>query len=195
MIVLKVLVLAAGIVIVLATFASAMRTVVIPRDIPARLTRAVFLAIDRHDLINKALEGAGVPCAVLDPKLYGEYALPLEEVAKLPGCRQPKDADLAEARRLVEKHSPNGVDVEAAVRSVGNYIDRAQLILAQLRRIGIRGTLKTYESAAAYLDRTGHSGRTIVGLEPRQTPVPLAPLTRRQEPAAACPKPNKRLIC
>jgi peptide/nickel transport system substrate-binding protein len=42
------------------------------------------------------------------------------------------------------------VDVEAAVRSVGNYVDRAQLILAQLRKVGIRGTIKTYESAAGF---------------------------------------------
>ena len=42
------------------------------------------------------------------------------------------------------------MDVEAAVRSVGNYVDRAQLILSQLRKIGIRGTIKTYESAAGF---------------------------------------------
>jgi peptide/nickel transport system substrate-binding protein len=114
------------------------------------MRRAVHLAIDRQEIVAKALEGAGVPCAVLDPKLVGDYALPLAEVQKLPGCRQPKDQDIAEAKRLVEKHYPNGVDVEAAIRSVGNYADRAQLILSQLRRIGIRGTIKSYESAAGF---------------------------------------------
>ena len=114
------------------------------------LRRAVNLAIDRQELVTKTLEGAGVPCALLDPKLVGDFALPLAEVNKLPGCRQPKDADIVEAKRLVEKHYPNGVDVEAAVRSVGGYIDRAQLVLAQLRKIGIRGTIKTYESAAGF---------------------------------------------
>jgi peptide/nickel transport system substrate-binding protein len=114
------------------------------------LRRAVNLAIDRQELINKTLDGAGVPCALLDPKLVGDYALPLAEVQKLAGCRQPKDADIAEAKRLVEKHHPNGLDIEASVRSVGNYIDRAQLVLSQLRKIGIRGTLKTYESAAGF---------------------------------------------
>ena len=114
------------------------------------LRRAVHLALDRQEIVAKALEGAGVPCAVLDPKLAGDFALPLEEVHKTPGCRQPKDQDIAEAKRLVEKHYPNGVDVEAAVRSVGNYVDRAQLILSQVRKIGIRGTLKTYESAAGF---------------------------------------------
>jgi peptide/nickel transport system substrate-binding protein len=114
------------------------------------LRRAVSLAVDRQELVGKALEGAGVPCAILDPKLAGDFALPLDEVQKAPGCRQPKDQDLAEAKRLVEKHHPGGLDVEIAVRAVGNYIDRAQLLVAQLRKIGIRGTLKTYESAAGY---------------------------------------------
>ncbi len=114
------------------------------------MRRAVMLALDRQEIVAKALEGAGVPCAVLDPKLVGDFALPLAEVNKLPGCRQPKDQDIAEAKRLVAKHYPNGVDVEAAVRSVGNYVDRAQLILSQLRKIGIRGTIRTYESAAGF---------------------------------------------
>jgi peptide/nickel transport system substrate-binding protein len=114
------------------------------------LRRAVFLALDRQELVAKALEGAGVPCALLDPKLVGDFALPLDEVSKLPGCRQPKDQDLAEAKRLVEKHHPGGLDVEVSIRSVGNYLDRAQLVLAQLRKAGIRGTLKSHESAAGY---------------------------------------------
>ncbi len=114
------------------------------------LRRAVMLAIDRQELVQKGLEGAGVPCAVLDPKLVGDFALPLAEVETMPGCRQPKDQDVAEARRLVEKHHPGGLDIEIAFRQVGNYADRAQLVVAQLRRIGIRGTLKAYESAAGY---------------------------------------------
>jgi ABC-type transport system substrate-binding protein len=114
------------------------------------LRRAVFLALDRQELVGKALEGAGVPCALLDPKLVGDFALPLDEVAKLPGCRQPKDQDVAEAKRLVEKHHPGGLDIEVAIRSVGNYLDRAQLVLSQLRKAGIRGTLKSHESAAGY---------------------------------------------
>ena len=120
-----------------------------PFDKP-EMRRAVNLAIDRQELVTKALEGSGVPCAILDPKLVGDFALPLDEVKKLPGCRQPKDQDVEEARKLVAKHYPNGVDVEVAVRSVGNYLDRAQLVVTQLRKIGIRGTLKSYESAAGF---------------------------------------------
>ena len=113
------------------------------------MRRAVNLAIDRQDLVAKALEGAGVPCAILDPKLVGDFALPLDEVAKAPGCRQPKEQDIAEAKKLVEKHYPGGLDVEVAVRRSATTSTAAQLVIAQLRKIGIRGTMKTHESAAA----------------------------------------------
>lgn len=114
------------------------------------LRRAVHLALNRQELFKKAFEGAGTPCAVLDPKLYGEWALPLDELNKIPGCRPDKTADLAEAKRLVQKHYPNGVDFEIVTRTVGNYVDRIQLVTAELKKIGLRGKIKTYESAAGY---------------------------------------------
>jgi peptide/nickel transport system substrate-binding protein len=136
----------------------------------ADLRRAVNLAIDRQELVAKTLEGAGVPCAILDPKLVGDFALPLEEVNKMPGCRQPKDADIAEAKRLVEKHHPGGLDIEIATRAVGNYVDRAQVVIAQLRKIGIRGTLKTHESAAGYA-AWGKGDFTLIATQDRSMDV------------------------
>ena len=48
---------------------------------------------------------------------------------------------------------------------------------------------KTYEVAAATLDRQGHTGRIIVGLSPKESPVPIEPLTRfrliHESPGAA----------
>ncbi len=114
------------------------------------MRKAVMLGLDRKSLVAKAFEGVGVPCAVLDPKLYGDWALPLSEVAKLPGCRQPKGRDVAAARALVKKHYPNGVDIEVVTRTVGNYVDRVQLVAAELRKLGFRPKIKTYESAAGY---------------------------------------------
>lgn len=114
------------------------------------IRRAVHLALDRQDLFQKAFEGAGTPCSILDPNLYADWALPQEEVMKMPGCRPDKSADIAEAKKLVEKHYPNGVDFEIVTRTVGNYVDRIQLVAADLKKIGLRGTIKTYESAAGY---------------------------------------------
>ncbi len=120
-----------------------------PFDKP-EIRRAVSLALDRQELIAKTLDGAAVPCAILNPDLVGEDALPLEEVQKFPGCRQPKDADIAEAEKLVAKYYPQGVDFTASVRAWADYVDRAQLVLAQLRRIGLRGKLQSLESAVGW---------------------------------------------
>ena len=114
------------------------------------LRRAVHLALNRQELFKKAFEGAGTPCAILDPNLYGDWALPVDELVRIPGCRADKTEDLVEARRLVKKHYPNGVDFEIVTRTVGNYVDRIQLVAADLKKIGLRGTIKTYESAAGY---------------------------------------------
>ena len=114
------------------------------------LRRAVHLALNRQELFKKAFEGAGTPCAILDPNLYGSAALPKDELNKIPGCRADKTADIAEAKKLVQKHYPNGVDFEIVTRTVGNYVDRIQLVAAELKKIGLRGKIKTYESAAGY---------------------------------------------
>jgi peptide/nickel transport system substrate-binding protein len=113
------------------------------------IRRAVSLALDRHELMEKGLEGAGTPCAILDPNIYGDFALSVAELETMPGCRKDKKAqDIATAEALVKKHYPNGVDFEMVYRSVGNYVDRIQVVADQLGKIGLRGHIKSYESAA-----------------------------------------------
>jgi dolichyl-phosphooligosaccharide-protein glycotransferase len=58
------------------------------------------------------------------------------------------------------------------------YAERANRDGTRSKEILESRRFKTYEAAAAYLERQGHAGRAIVGLDPKQTPVPLEPLTR-----------------
>jgi hypothetical protein len=58
------------------------------------------------------------------------------------------------------------------------YAERTTLDGTHAKEILESRRFKTYEGAAAYLDRFGHTGRAIVGLDPKQTPVPIEPLTR-----------------
>lgn len=121
-----------------------------PFDNP-EVRRAVHLAIDRQEIYARAYEGDGTPCVILDPQLFSEYALPSEEVQRGLGCRQPKERDIAEAKRLLDQHVPGGFDLEVVVRALGPfYTDAAQLIVQQLRRVGVRGTMRTMESAAGF---------------------------------------------
>lgn len=111
------------------------------------MRRAVHLAIDRTEIFQKIYEGIGSHCTILDPAIYGDFALPRAEVAKFPGCRKDKTADIAEAKRLVAKHYPDGVDIEVVTRAISTYVPRTQLVVAQLRKVGIRGKIKSYDSA------------------------------------------------
>jgi len=126
-----------------------MNTTKPPFDNPD-LRKAVNLAIDRQAILERVWQGVGVVCALLDPKLVGDYALPLDEVMQFPGCRQPKDQDIATARSLVQKHYPGGLQLEVVTRVVGDYVQRSQVVLENLRAIGMEPTLRTFESAAGY---------------------------------------------
>ena len=75
-----------------------------------RVRRAIHLAIDRQALLKVASFGEGVVSLPGMPGHKTGWALPEAEWQKLPGFRQPKDQDLAEARRLMtEAGYPNGV--------------------------------------------------------------------------------------
>ena len=54
-------------------------------------------------------------------------------------------------RRVSWRSIPTGVDVEVATRTLGNYADRLQLVLGDLRRVGFRGRPRVYESAAGFV--------------------------------------------
>ena len=61
---------------------------------------------------------------------------------------------------------------------VVTYVERSSPDGGRAKELLESRRFKTYAAAVAYLDRTDHSGRTIVGVDPRQTPVPIEPLTR-----------------
>ncbi len=78
-------------------------------DIQVR--RAAHLAIDRQGLIKTVTFGAGAINPPGGLALHGA-SIPLEEMQTLPGWRQPKDQDVAEARRLLaEAGYPEGFKV------------------------------------------------------------------------------------
>ena len=134
-----------------------------PFDRP-EIRRAVHLALDRQALFEAAFAGAGAPCAILDPAVYGQWALPLNEVRTFPGCRQPKAADVAEAKALVTSLYPDGLTVDISVRGISNYLERAQMIMAQLRQVGISGRIKAYGSQTGW-QRYHEKKFVVIGTE------------------------------
>lgn len=114
-----------------------------------RVRRAISLAIDRQELINLAAGGAAVPLGNYPPSAAPFYP-PLEELLKKPGYRQPKDADIAEAKKLLaEAGYANGLTVESMVLSSSQeYVRGNEVIKSQLAKVGIDWQLKMMDYGA-----------------------------------------------
>ena len=67
-----------------------------------RVRKALSLAMDRQDWNKITNEGQGDPY-ILYQNSGGQWTVPREQVSTWPGYRQPKDADIAEAKRLLQE--------------------------------------------------------------------------------------------
>ena len=113
--------------------------------------RAIYLAVDRQKVDERAFGGAGVThCPLMD------LAHTNDECTTWPGLR-PKDTpggqeDIAEARRLMaEAGYPDGFEVQYTVRQVGSYPAQCSVIKQDLEEfLGITGDIETLPSAAGY---------------------------------------------
>ncbi|MBI2908810.1 MAG: ABC transporter substrate-binding protein [Chloroflexi bacterium] len=109
-----------------------------------RVRQAVHLAVDRQAAISVLEQGYGQ----LGSNFPGEWGVPQDELTKVPGYRQPKDADIAEARRLLaEAGYPNGFRSAMLVRSGRAYEAMGVFMADQLARIDIKLDLEVKESA------------------------------------------------
>ncbi len=113
-----------------------------------RVRKALHLAIDRQGLIKTATFGAG---GINPPGGLGLHAfsIPQEELLKLPGYRQPKDADIAEAKRLLaEAGYPQGF--KFGIQSPRDAVGTPALVEAtahQLKAAGIDAEVLLQERA------------------------------------------------
>ncbi|MBI2906687.1 MAG: hypothetical protein HYX92_03405 [Chloroflexi bacterium] len=111
-----------------------------------RVRRAVHLATDRQAALKVIGEGEGSIGATI---IAGEWAIPEAELLKQPGFRQPKDADITEAKRLLaEAGFERGFSTRILTRAgYGATVKAAEFMTDQLSRIGIRATLEVVETA------------------------------------------------
>ncbi|MBI2909659.1 MAG: ABC transporter substrate-binding protein [Chloroflexi bacterium] len=112
-----------------------------------RVRRAVELTIERQKVIKVAVEGVG-DVGFFPP---GEWSLPPAEVAKMPGYRPDKEADIAEARKLMaDAGLTQGFKVTTITRNVPQQ-ERATLsVKEQLAQIGIDITISLKDQATMY---------------------------------------------
>ncbi len=113
-----------------------------------RVRRAVHMAIDRQAMVKALTFEAGI---FNPPGINGvrkSLAIPRAELEALPGWRQPKEQDLAEARRLLAE-AGYGSGLSFVMKVDQAHLDnpaQAQVISAQLRSIGVDAKVQPLES-------------------------------------------------
>jgi peptide/nickel transport system substrate-binding protein len=118
-----------------------------PFDDP-NVRRAVALAVDRYAGVQLLSQGQGEVGGYLMPG--GAWALPADEVQRLPGYRRDKGDDLAAAQRLMaEAGHAGGANVEIVTRSARTFQDLAVFSAAQLKRLNITARITPLETAIA----------------------------------------------
>lgn len=137
-----------------------------------RVRRALSMAVDRNAAITILEDGAGVIGTPIPPGLGG---MSVEELAREPGYRQPKDQDLAEARKLLsEAGYPNGLDGSILVRArTKSYEDQSVFVSEQASKVGMRLKLDARETAIWTERRQSKNYETTYQGTPTQAPDPL----------------------
>lgn len=108
-----------------------------------KMRRAVYLAIDRQQIIDSTNRGGAEISALIPPALAGGGAQSVDDLLKLPGYRQPKDQDIAEAKRLVKEAGYDGATIDMNTSgSTAVIADLAALIKEQLGKAGINVNVK-----------------------------------------------------
>lgn len=106
-----------------------------------RVRKAFHLAIDRQGMVLAILGGAGDVAGPLSPRVFAKEAIPQEELLRLPGYRQPKDEDIAEAKRLLaEAGYASGLSLKGeGTERIANYNLRPlELAVSQLAKISVK---------------------------------------------------------
>jgi len=121
-----------------------------------RLRQAVNLGIDRQAYMQVVHDGYAVPHLLLNTGGVGKT---VEEILRLPGYRQPHDADFAEAKKIISELYPKGLDLKMMARNTSGYMRQNEFIAGELRKLGLNVTLEAQDTnivfdRAAKLDYT-----------------------------------------
>jgi peptide/nickel transport system substrate-binding protein len=110
-----------------------------------RVRLAASYAIDRREALKVLIRGEGALGSFMPP---GAFALPPEELDKLPGLGPDRAANLEKAKELLaEAGFPDGFKTTMCVRKTQLHQDRGVFVKDQLAQIGIDMAVDIQESA------------------------------------------------
>lgn len=103
-----------------------------------RVRRALHLAVDRQAMWRTLTDGKGDINPPGVPGSKAGWAIPSEELFKLPGYRQPKDQDLVEAKRLLAEAGQSKLKFSVLHTTEGSVAPLViEALVAQWRQIGV----------------------------------------------------------
>ncbi|MEE8443526.1 MAG: ABC transporter substrate-binding protein, partial [Dehalococcoidia bacterium] len=113
-----------------------------------RMRRAFSLAIDRDGMLAAVYDSRGAPRILFAGEPWGRSE---EEIRALPGWRQPKDDDIAEAKRLLaEAGYAEGLDVDLITRDSSTYVAFTEYYAGELAKIGVNAAIRQVDTATQY---------------------------------------------
>ena len=132
-----------------------------------RVRRAMSMAIDRKGIIDATAEGVGVQNPAV-PAALKEWSVPVDQLGE--GAQYFKHDPAAARKLLAEAGHPKGFQVTIDFTTYGSQvlIDACQLVLKNLKDVGIEAKLNTKEYGA-YISSTFYGKYESMALGP-QTP-------------------------
>ncbi len=117
-----------------------------------RVRQALNLAIDRRAMIASVLQGQAVPGGANQPPPYGEWGLPADQLAGLPGYGDPTQDKAESRKRLAEAGYGPGHALKLLVttRDLVQYQDMAVWLVSQFREVGVEATLDIVDTTQWY---------------------------------------------
>ncbi|MDP2953640.1 MAG: ABC transporter substrate-binding protein, partial [Chloroflexota bacterium] len=120
-----------------------------------RVRKAVYLAFDRQGAV--AVPGHNDASVGADLVPGSGWDIPVQELLQMPGYRQPKDQDIAEAKRqLAEAGYPKGFSFDLLTRNIPDIVEQAVFAKDQMARLGIDAKLKIQETGLFYVIEAQH---------------------------------------
>jgi peptide/nickel transport system substrate-binding protein len=118
-----------------------------------KIRQAMALALDRKAFIDILEAGQGRVGAAMLAAPEGLWAMPPDELAKLPGYGADLAANIAEAQKIMKSlgYGPDKtVKVKVSTRNISVYRDPAVILIDQLKKIYIDGELEPIDTSVWY---------------------------------------------
>ncbi len=109
-----------------------------PFDDPA-VRRAIYLWVDRQDIIDRAYDGSGFLGDWINPNVHSGFGTSLDELQANNPAFGDRDAARAQAREVLAAAGvdPSQIDITVLARyTSGNSLEANQVLSAQLRELG-----------------------------------------------------------